>query len=74
MQRGIPIIPKSVQEGHMKQNLELRWLPAESFHAVEEIPNHRGLLRFLDPSRHLGFDIFDEEKDEPVGNSAPWDN
>ncbi len=57
----------------MKQNLQVKRLPDELFHVVEEIPNDHDLLRFLDPSRHLSFDIFDEENDQPVENSAPWD-
>lgn len=57
----------------MEQNLKLKKLPQEDFAVVDQLSSARGLLRFLDPSRHLGFDIFDEEKDQPVGNSAPWD-
>ena len=57
----------------MQQNLQVKRLPNELFRAVEEISNDHGLLRFLDPSRHLSFDIFDEENDQPVENSAPWD-
>ncbi len=57
----------------MQQNLQVKRLPNELFRVVEEISNDHGLLRFLDPSRHLSFDIFDEENDQPVENSAPWD-
>jgi hypothetical protein len=57
----------------MKQNLDLKKLPGGAFAAVENISTNRGLTRFLDPSRHLGFDIFEEENDQPVANSAPWD-
>ncbi|KAK8085058.1 NADP-dependent oxidoreductase domain-containing protein [Apiospora hydei] len=32
-----------------------------------------GALRFLDPKPHIGFDIFDEENDQPIDNKAPWD-
>ncbi|KAK3394401.1 aldo-keto reductase [Podospora didyma] len=74
VQRGIPIVPKSVQEGHMLQNIQLQELPGDLFSAVNELSSKRGgPIRFLDPGKHLGFDIFDEEKDEPVANSAPWD-
>ncbi|KAK4035335.1 NADP-dependent oxidoreductase domain-containing protein [Parachaetomium inaequale] len=73
VQRGIPVVPKSVQEGHMKENLQLRRLSDDAFEAVDGISTSRGPIRFLDPSRHLGFNIFDEENDQPVANGAPWD-
>ncbi|KAK1253274.1 hypothetical protein MKX07_001351 [Trichoderma sp. CBMAI-0711] len=61
------------QLAHMKQNLELTRLSDEDFRAVDQLASERGPVRFLDPSRHLGFDIFDEENDQPLANSAPWD-
>lgn len=73
VQKGIPIIPKSVQEVHLKQNLALTRLSDELFSAVDHLSSRSGPIRFLDPGRHLGFDIFDEENDQPVGNTAPWD-
>ncbi|KAL7791471.1 aldo-keto reductase [Trichoderma ceciliae] len=73
VQRGLPVVPKSVQLVHMKQNLQLTRLSGEDFHAVDQLSSERGPVRFLDPSRHLGFDIFDEENDEPAADSAPWD-
>jgi hypothetical protein len=57
----------------MKQNLQLKRLPDDLFRAVDTISSQRGPIRFLDPSRHIGFDIFDEELDQPVANGAPWD-
>lgn len=57
----------------MEQNLQLRRLPDDLFRVVDNLSVKRGPLRFLDPSYHLGFDIFDEEADQPVANSAPWD-
>jgi diketogulonate reductase-like aldo/keto reductase len=75
VQRGIPVVPKSVQEEHMTQNLQLKRLPDDLFDAVDTLSTKRlrGPIRFLDPSRHIGFDIFDEEHDQPVADSAPWD-
>jgi hypothetical protein len=35
--------------------------------------NEANPFGFLDPSKDLGFDIFDEVEDQPVGNIAPWD-
>ncbi|KAI1091827.1 aldo-keto reductase [Rostrohypoxylon terebratum] len=73
VQRGIPIVPKSVSETHMEQNLQLKRLPEDMFAIVDQLSSERGPLRFLDPSRHIGFDIFDEENDQPVVDRAPWD-
>ncbi|EHK41998.1 hypothetical protein TRIATDRAFT_268235 [Trichoderma atroviride IMI 206040] len=73
VQKGIPVIPKSVQESHLQQNIQLTRLSDEDFYTVDQLSSERGPVRFLDPSRHLGFDIFDEENDQPVANGAPWD-
>ncbi|KAL2114388.1 hypothetical protein VUR80DRAFT_8078 [Thermomyces stellatus] len=73
VQRGVPVIPKSVTEAHMRQNLDLKILPDNAFEIVEKVSAEKGPIRFLDPSAHLGFDIFDEEHDQPTGNAAPWD-
>lgn len=58
----------------MEENLAIKRLPDELFEEVDVLERKRGgPTRFLDPSKHLGFDIFDEEEDQPVGNGAPWD-
>jgi hypothetical protein len=57
----------------MKQNTQLTRLSNDDFLAVDQLSSERGPVRFLDPSRHLGFDIFDEENDQPVANGASWD-
>jgi alcohol dehydrogenase (NADP+) len=62
-----------VQDSHLQQNIQLTRLSDEDFRAVDQLSSERGPVRFLDPSRHLGFDIFDEENDQPVANNAPWD-
>ncbi|KAI1500931.1 aldo-keto reductase [Biscogniauxia marginata] len=73
VQKGIPVIPKSVQEVHMKHNLELFRLAEDNFRAIDELSLTLGPIRFLNPLPHIGFDIFDEENDQPVDNKAPWD-
>ncbi|KAI0181152.1 NADP-dependent oxidoreductase domain-containing protein [Hypoxylon sp. FL1284] len=73
VQRGIAVVPKSVSEEHIQQNIQLKKLLEDLFIVIDQLSSKRGPLRFLDPSQHIGFDIFDEEKDEPVGNRAPWD-
>lgn len=58
----------------MEENLAIKRLPDELLEEVDALERKRGgPTRFLDPSKHLGFDIFDEEEDQPVGNGAPWD-
>ena len=66
VQRGIPVIPKTVNKGRMGENLELTKLSAEAFETVNKLVDKHGPVRFLDSSRHIGFDIFDEEHDQPV--------
>jgi alcohol dehydrogenase (NADP+) len=56
----------------MQQNLQAKRLSEEQFQAVDSLST-QGPIRFLDPGRHLGFDIFDENEDQPTGNTAPWD-
>ncbi|KAK4075366.1 uncharacterized protein Triagg1_4487 [Trichoderma aggressivum f. europaeum] len=73
VQKGIPAVPKSVQDSHMEQNLHLKRLSDDDFRTVDQLSSQRGPVRFLDPSRHLGFDIFDEDNDQPVADRAPWD-
>ncbi|VUC29168.1 unnamed protein product [Clonostachys rosea] len=74
VQRGVPVVPKSVQEHHMIQNLQLKRLSQEYFDIVDNLSKERGDIRFLNPTPHLGFDIFDEERDQPVESKAPWDS
>ncbi len=73
MQIGIAVVPKSVQQAHMEQNLRFERLPTDACDAIDHLFEKRGQVRFLDPSRHLGFDIFDERNDQPVADKAPWD-
>jgi len=73
VQRGISIVPKSVHEEYLKENLDLHELDEEDLDVISDLRKESGPVRFLDPSNHLGFDIFDENEDQPVGNSAPWD-
>lgn len=69
------MIPKAAQEPHMESNLGVKRLPEDVFNMVNKLASERqgGPARFLDPSKHLGFDIFDEEHDQPEAEGAPWD-
>ncbi|KAI1190696.1 hypothetical protein F5B17DRAFT_51600 [Nemania serpens] len=73
VQKGIPVVPKSVQERHLRQNLQLFRLCDTDFQSIEHLSSQRGPVRFLDPSPHIGFDIFDEENDQPTADKAPWE-
>lgn len=73
VQRGIPVVPMSVHESRLRENLNLFSLPEADFQRVNQLTHRAGSIRFLDPSPYIGFDIFDEENDEPVDNKAPWD-
>lgn len=66
VERGIPVVPKTVNQGRMKENIELVRLSREVIDAVDALEGKYGATRFLDPSKHIGFDIFDEEQDQPV--------
>jgi hypothetical protein len=57
----------------MAQNLNLKTLPQEAFELVDGLAVEKGLIRFLNPVSHLGFDTFDEEQYQPVTDFAPWD-
>jgi len=58
----------------MAQNLLLKRLPDDVFRIVDGLASKNGIVRFLDPSKHIAFDIFDEENDQPVADCAPWDS
>ncbi|KAH9435599.1 hypothetical protein MCOR02_004522 [Pyricularia oryzae] len=75
IQKGIPVIPKSNQREHLRSNMQVRKLSVELFNLVDGLAALRlgGPVRFLDPSRHVGFDIFDEENDQPIEDAAAWD-
>lgn len=69
------MIPKAVQQHHLQQNLQLFRLGDAEFGSIEGLSSSRrgGPVRFLDPAPHIGFDIFDEENDQPTTDEAPWD-
>ncbi|KAI0099641.1 aldo-keto reductase [Nemania sp. FL0031] len=64
VQKGIPVVPKSVEEHHLRQNLQLFRLCDKDFRIIENLLSWRRPVRYLDPSPHIGFNIFDEENDQ----------
>ncbi|PYH69573.1 aldo/keto reductase [Aspergillus vadensis CBS 113365] len=66
VQQNISVIPQTVQERRMVENLDLKQLPTEDMAAISNISKKKGEVRYLDPKHHIGFDIFDEQHDQPV--------
>ena len=64
--RGVSVIPKTAREDRLEENLRLFPLGAVQFGTINGLSDHLGAIRFLDPKEHVGFDIFDEENDQPV--------
>ena len=72
VQRGTAVIPKTCREDRAVENLGTFTLNDGDFKVVDSLAYEIGNIRYLDPSGHIGFDIFNEHDDEPVLNSAPW--
>ena len=73
LQRGTASVPKTVRKDHLIENLQLRKLGEEQFMIIDSLASKVGTVRYLDPSGHIGFDIFNEIEDEPIADSALWD-
>ena len=50
----------------MIENRELLRLDDEHMAHIDRLAEEKGTVRFLDPRNHIGFDIFDEDRDQPV--------
>ncbi|MCJ1436538.1 hypothetical protein MMC27_005917 [Xylographa pallens] len=73
IQRGTAVIPKTSNELRLVQNVDIVALNEKDLETINSLVREAGPIRYLDPSAHVGFDVFDEDKDEPVADSAPWD-
>lgn len=73
VQRGAAVIPKTSDENRLADNIGLSRLSEEHWEKIDHLSQETGNVRYLDPVGHVGFDIFNEEADEPVSDSAPWD-
>ncbi|MCJ1316179.1 hypothetical protein MMC15_001499 [Xylographa vitiligo] len=73
IQRGTAVIPKTSNELRLAENLEVTALNEKDFEIINGLAREAGPIRYLDPCGHVGFDVFDEVRDEPVADSAPWD-
>ena len=50
----------------MVENMQLFKLSEEHMTRINHIAEVKGVVRYLDPRNHIGFDIFSEDVDEPV--------
>jgi alcohol dehydrogenase (NADP+) len=50
----------------MIENKSLFCLSKEHMAVIDNLAVKKGRVRFMDPRAHIGFDIFDEAKDEPT--------
>ncbi|KAL4970911.1 NADP-dependent oxidoreductase domain-containing protein [Aspergillus stella-maris] len=66
VQRNISVIPRSVHEHHILENLDLLHLSNNDMERISNITSLKGEIRYLDPMDHIGFNIFDENADEPI--------
>ena len=72
VQRGTSVVPKSSQPKHIRANLELSKLSEPDTETINSIKQEGNYVRFLDPKDYLGFDVFNEEADEPIADKSPW--
>jgi diketogulonate reductase-like aldo/keto reductase len=66
LQRGVSVVPKTVQADRMVENRALSRLSDKDVEKINKIVESTGTVRYLDPKEHIGFDIFTESLDEPV--------
>ena len=64
--RGVSVIPKTAKPERLLENSRLHALQTEQMEEIDSLGSRVGPIRFLDPQKHVGFDVFDEEKDQPV--------
>lgn len=48
------------------ENQTLIKLDDDQMSVVDNLASMKGYVRFLDPKAYIGFDIFDEDRDQPV--------
>lgn len=64
------MVPKTVHEDRLVENVQLFELNEEHLQRISSLAAETGTVRYLDPSGYVGFDIFDEEHDQPVAHEA----
>ena len=69
LQRGTSVVAKSFSPSNTRSNIaQLRdfRLGQDDFNAIEALRDGDSETRFNDPTKHWGFDIYNEHKDEPA--------
>ena len=64
--RGVSVIPKTARAERLSENLKLSALQIEQMHKINALESTVGPIRYLDPREYVGFDVFDEDNDQPV--------
>lgn len=67
LQRGTSIVPKSNKPERISLNTQVIRLEDQDFKKVENLRDEASSMRMNDPKNHIGFDIYNEEVEEPVG-------
>ncbi|MCJ1382330.1 hypothetical protein MMC17_005443 [Xylographa soralifera] len=70
--RRTSAVPKSSRSEHIDSNFVLPELSKADLKTVDSLKEPQDWIRFLDPEEYLGFDIFNEEADEPVADAPSW--
>ena len=65
-------MPKCSQPKHIDSDQKLSKLPQADLDALSVLKEKHDFIRFLDPTDYLGFDVFNEEADEPIADKPPW--
>lgn len=66
LQRGTSIVPKSNKPERISLNTQVIQLEDQDFKIVEDLRDEASSMRMNDPKKHIGFDIYNEEVEEPV--------
>ena len=64
--QGVAVIPKTANVDRLLENLSVFRLSDADFADMEALSRDVEETRFLDPKGYVGFDIFDENADQPI--------
>ncbi|OJK00687.1 hypothetical protein ASPACDRAFT_42178 [Aspergillus aculeatus ATCC 16872] len=66
VQQNISVVPRTSRITHLIDNMNLKRLTSDEMLGMAMVSRIVGEFRFSDPRHELGFDIFDENEDQPV--------
>lgn len=73
MQQGLSVVPKAYSAEHIRENLQALQIPdlsEDDMRIISQVRADKGFVRFMDPHRYWGFDIFNEVTEEPADGSV----